>query len=63
MSGREIVEGPVETPEAVIVGDSAGFYNLMVERDLDAVSVEGDVDAVRALLAALPSVQPVAVPA
>ncbi len=63
VSGREIVEGPVDDAEAVIVGDSAGFYNLMVERDLDAVSVEGDVDAVRELLAALPSVQPVAVPA
>ena len=62
VSGREIVEGPIDDAQAVIVGDSAGFYNLMVERDLDAVSVEGDVDAVRALLAALPSVQPVAVP-
>ena len=39
----------------MIVGDASGFYRLMVDRDLDAVSIEGDVDAVRGVLAALPT--------
>ena len=38
-----------------IVGEGSGFYHLMVERDLGAVAVEGDVEAVRAMLAALPT--------
>ena len=57
MAGDEILEGPAEEPAAVVVGDAHGFYCLMVERDLDAVSIEGDADAVRAILALLPPVQ------
>lgn len=53
---HEVFEGTIENPEAVIVADGSGFYHLMVERDLDAVSVEGDIEAVRAMLAALPNV-------
>ena len=34
-----------------------GFYDLMVERDLGAVVVEGDVEAVREMLASLPQVR------
>lgn len=41
--------------EAVITGDAGGFYCLLVDRDLDAVVIDGDVDLVRALLAALPA--------
>lgn len=50
----EIVRGAIERPDAVIVGDGSGFYRLIVERDLGAVSIEGNADVVRALLAALP---------
>ena len=63
VTDREIVRGAIDNPDAVIVGDESGFYRLLVERDLSAVSIEGDVDVVRAILAALPSVQPAATPA
>ncbi len=63
VADREIVRGPIENPDAVIVGEGSGFYHLLVERDLSAVEIEGDADVVRALLAALPSVQPAAAPA
>jgi DNA-binding HxlR family transcriptional regulator len=49
-----VVEGGIEDPDAVIVGDAPGFYRLLVDRELDGVSIEGDVEAVRAMLAALP---------
>jgi len=49
-----VVEGGIENPDAVIVADPPGFFRLMVERDLDAVSIERDVEAVRAMIAALP---------
>jgi DNA-binding HxlR family transcriptional regulator len=52
----EVVAGPLERPDAVISGDPPAFYGLMVDRDLDAVSIEGDVEVVRALIAALPPV-------
>jgi len=51
---HQILNGAIDDPEAVIVADGSGFYHLMVEHDLGAVSVEGDVEAVRAMLAALP---------
>jgi DNA-binding HxlR family transcriptional regulator len=54
LAGTTVVEGGLDDPDAVVVGDAPGFYRLMVERDLDAVSVEGDVDVVRGMLAALP---------
>ena len=63
VADREIVRGSIERPDAVIVGDGSGFYRLLVERDVSAVEIEGDADIVRALLAALPSVQPAAAPA
>ena len=52
----EIVEGSISEPDAVIVGDPPSFYCLMVDRDLDAVAIDGDADAVRDMLAALPPV-------
>ena len=55
-------EGPLDEPDAVIVGDPPDFYRLMVDRDIDAVAIEGDADAVGAMLAALPPLQP-AIPA
>ena len=49
-----IVDGDAENPDAIVIGDARGFYCLLVERDVDAVSIDGDVDAVRAMLASLP---------
>ena len=60
---HQIVNGAIADPGAVIVGDGSGFYHLMVERDLAAVSVEGDVEVVRSMLAALPNVEPARVSA
>ena len=49
-----IVEGSIDEPDAVIVGDASAFYRLLVDRDLDAVSIEGRSEAIREMLAALP---------
>lgn len=59
-----IVEGSIEDPDAIVTGDPPGLYRLMVDRDINAVSIEGRSDAIRAMLAALPAVQsePVATP-
>jgi DNA-binding HxlR family transcriptional regulator len=51
-----VVDGGIDDPDAVVAGDPPAFYSLMVDRDLDAVTVEGSSDAVRELLAALPPV-------
>jgi DNA-binding HxlR family transcriptional regulator len=50
----KVVEGAIDGPDAIVVGDPPAFYCLMVDRDLDAVSVEGDVDVVRSTIASLP---------
>jgi len=50
----KVVEGGIDHPDAVIVGEASDFYRLLVDRDLDAVSVEGNVDVVRALMECLP---------
>ena len=57
-----LVDGKVlneagDDADAVVSGDAAAFYCLLVDRNLDAVTIDGDIDAVRALLATLPSVQ------
>jgi DNA-binding HxlR family transcriptional regulator len=49
-----VVPGPAARPEAAVRCDAAGLYRLLVERDLDAVEVEGSVEVVQELLAALP---------
>jgi DNA-binding HxlR family transcriptional regulator len=53
----DVRAGPIDEPDAIIVADPPGFYCLMVDRQIDAVSIEGDVSAVRAMLAALPPQQ------
>jgi DNA-binding HxlR family transcriptional regulator len=58
----EIVGGSISDPEAVVVGDPPAFYCLIVERDIDAVAIEGDVDVVAALVASLPPAPPAEVP-
>jgi DNA-binding HxlR family transcriptional regulator len=57
--------GPAETPDAVVSADPAGFYNLFVYCDLDAVHIGGDPDVVRKVVeaAALHDVVPAAVAA
>ena len=50
----EVLAGPADRPDAVISGDAAGFYHLVVDRDLDAVSVRGSRTAVRRVLETLP---------
>jgi DNA-binding HxlR family transcriptional regulator len=54
--GEEIVEGSINDPDAIVSGDSPSFYRLLVERSIEDVSIEGDVDAVRTMLDALPAV-------
>jgi DNA-binding HxlR family transcriptional regulator len=49
-----IVEGSIDDPDAVVTGDPADFYRLMVDRDIEAVAIDGRSDAVRQMLAALP---------
>ncbi len=48
----------IEDPDAVVIGDAPGFYHLVVDRDLSAVTVEGDARVVAALLDALPQCAP-----
>jgi hypothetical protein len=62
LMGGDVVRGAIDDPDAVISGDASAFYRLVVERDLDAVAIEGDVGAVRGLLATLPA-PPSVVPA
>jgi DNA-binding HxlR family transcriptional regulator len=44
--------GAANEPDAVVVGDPAGFYHLFVDGDLDGVEIDGDRDAVQRLVAA-----------
>jgi DNA-binding HxlR family transcriptional regulator len=54
IDGRTIHAGPVEDAEAVVTGDATGFYRLFVDRELDAVTIEGDTGVLHALLELLP---------
>ena len=47
-------DGPVEEPDAIVESDHAGFFHLLVDRDLEGVEVRGDEQAVRDLLETLP---------
>jgi DNA-binding HxlR family transcriptional regulator len=58
-----VVEGAIDQPDAIVVGDPPAFYCLMVDRDLEAVSIEGDADVVRATIASLPPAPAAEVPA
>ena len=46
--------GAIDEPDAVVTTDAAGFYHLVVHRDLDAISVQGSRAALGDLLATLP---------
>jgi DNA-binding HxlR family transcriptional regulator len=55
--------GGAGAPDAVVVTDAIGFYNLFVEGDLDGVGIDGDDGAVRQVVetAALAASDPVTV--
>ena len=50
----DVLAGPADQPDAVITAEPEGFYHLVVDRDLDAVSVRGSRTAVRRVLETLP---------
>ncbi len=50
--------GPAEGPAAVVEGDVAAFYELLVNRNVDAVAVRGSKTVVREMLATLPQPTP-----
>jgi DNA-binding HxlR family transcriptional regulator len=50
----EAQAGPLEDPDAVVACDRAGFYSLLVDRDLRCVSIDGDAEVIRSLIASLP---------
>jgi DNA-binding HxlR family transcriptional regulator len=51
----EVVAGAIDAPAAIVTGDAPGFYSLVVDRDLDGVSISGSKRAVRDALATLPA--------
>jgi len=53
-SEGHVVAGPCESPDAVVEGDPAAFYCLVVEHDLAGVTVRGDSTLVDDLLESLP---------
>jgi DNA-binding HxlR family transcriptional regulator len=50
----EVRRGPVDSPEAIVECNAAGFYRFVVDRDLDGIAVDGDASAVHRLLETLP---------
>jgi DNA-binding HxlR family transcriptional regulator len=54
LDAGDVREQGAEQPDAVVEGDPASFFCLVVDRDLDAVSIRGSKPAVRALLDTLP---------
>jgi DNA-binding HxlR family transcriptional regulator len=54
VSDGESFAGPAEEPIAIVEGDVGAFYALLVDRELNAVTVSGSEKVVSDLLAALP---------
>jgi hypothetical protein len=54
----QVREGPGERVDAVVEADRAGFFHLVADQDLDAVSIRGSRAAVRTLLETLPARPP-----
>lgn len=50
----EVREGSVESPDAVVECDPAGFFHFVVDRDIDCLAVQGDARVVHSLLDGLP---------
>ena len=59
----EARDGPAESPDAVVSGDRAGFYHLIVDRDFGCVTIAGDKALMRSLIGALPYAETPALPA
>ncbi|MEP7224816.1 MAG: helix-turn-helix domain-containing protein [Actinomycetota bacterium] len=57
----DVVDGAIDAPAAIVTGDAPGFYLLVFDRDLDAVSISGSKRAVRDVLATLPPVSVAAI--
>jgi DNA-binding HxlR family transcriptional regulator len=51
----EVLGGPVDDPDVVVVGDPDGIYYLFVDRCFDLVSIEGDRALLERLLDAAPA--------
>jgi DNA-binding HxlR family transcriptional regulator len=49
--------GAADDPDAVVACDRAGFYRLVVERDLTCVAVTGEKRLIRSLVDSLPYVE------
>lgn len=47
--------GPVDDPDVIVAGDPEGIYQMFVERRLDCVAVEGDLDLLRRLIEVAPT--------
>ena len=62
VDGVEVVAGPLDDADAIVIGDAPSLYRVLVDRDVGAVSIEGSRAAVDAMLALLP-VPPAAEPA
>jgi DNA-binding HxlR family transcriptional regulator len=54
LSGGDVFRGSAGIANAVVEGDRGGFFDLVVERDLSGVRIEGDVALVQRLLESLP---------
>ena len=52
--GGESREGPTASPEAVVECDRTAFFHLVVDRQLDGVTIRGDASALQRLLDTLP---------
>jgi DNA-binding HxlR family transcriptional regulator len=54
----DVREGAGDDPVAVVEAEPAGFFHLLVDRDLDAVTVRGSETVVKELLQTLPPLAP-----
>jgi DNA-binding HxlR family transcriptional regulator len=55
IAGGVVRSGSLADPDVVIEADPQGFYHLLVDRDLDAVELSGDREALERLLDRLPT--------
>ena len=56
-----IEPGEADVPDTVVTGTARGLYGLFVDRDFDAVEIDGDRDALERLVRAVPAVEPAVV--
>jgi DNA-binding HxlR family transcriptional regulator len=51
---QQVVNGPIDDPDVVVTGDPDGIYSLFVDRCLDLVTVDGDLELLERLLDVAP---------